>query len=129
VDISRARISVPYRHRQIACRCCRDSRIRQLGERVHSSARSVAFKAQNVAVFDQTFFSGYSILINAVIFTAVAFFALQESDRAFRLGDFVGFSARFAAFFVALVSMSETLLGLLGLVPTYGRAKKYSKLA
>src|SRR4029079_12446467 len=58
------------------------------------------------------------------IFTAVAFFALQESGPRISTGDFVGFSAAFAAFFVALVSMSETLLGLLGLVPTYGRAKE-----
>ena len=38
-------------------------------------------------------------------------------------GDFVAFSAAFGAFFVALVTLSETVLGLLNLVPIYARAK------
>lgn len=85
--------------------------------------RSIAFRAQNIAVIDHTFFAGYSIIINAVIFAVIGMFVLAGGGARMSTGDFVAFSAAFGAFFVALVTLSETMLGLLNLVPIYGRAK------
>jgi len=85
--------------------------------------RSTALRAQSIAVIDHTFFAGYSIVINAVIFAVMGTFVLVKGEARMSTGDFVAFSAAFGALFVALVTLSETALGLLKLVPIYGRAK------
>ena len=91
--------------------------------REFTKLRSVAFQAQNIAVFDSTFFTGYSILINVAIFAFIGAFAFQSPETRMSTGDFVAFSAAFALFFVSLITLSQTTLGLLNLVPTYARAK------
>jgi len=91
--------------------------------REFTTLRSIAFRAQNIAVVDRTFFAGYSVVINAVIFAVIGMFVLQGSGFDMSTGDFVAFSAAFGVFFAALVSTSATMLGLLSLVPIYGRAK------
>jgi NHLM bacteriocin system ABC transporter ATP-binding protein len=85
--------------------------------------RGIAFRAQNIAVFDHTFFAGYSVIINVVIFAVIGMFMLGDGGLAMSTGDFVAFSAAFGVFFGALVGTTETLLGLLNLVPIYTRAK------
>ncbi|MEO8304961.1 MAG: NHLP bacteriocin export ABC transporter permease/ATPase subunit [Betaproteobacteria bacterium] len=85
--------------------------------------RSIAFRAQNIAIIDHTFFSGYSIIINAVIFAVIGMFVLAGGGARMSTGDFVAFSAAFGAFFTALISLSETSIGLLNLVPIYTRVK------
>ncbi len=85
--------------------------------------RSIAFRAQNIAVVNHTFFAGYSIVINAVIFAVIGMVLVHGSGARLSTGDFVAFSAAFGVFFAALVAMTETMLGLLNLVPIYGRAK------
>jgi ATP-binding cassette subfamily C protein len=85
--------------------------------------RIVAFKAKRIAIVDHVFFAGYSILINAVVFAVVGIFMVAQSGTRLSIGDFVAFNAAFAAFFVALVTLCETTLGLLNLSPVYGRAK------
>ena len=85
--------------------------------------RSIAFRAQSIAVVDHTFFARYSIIINAVIFAAIGMFVAEGSGTRMSTGDFVAFSAAFSAFFVALVTLSETVLTLLNLLPIHGRAR------
>jgi NHLM bacteriocin system ABC transporter ATP-binding protein len=91
--------------------------------REFTKLRSVAFKAQNIAVVDHTFFAGYTTLIHVVIFASIGMFAVGAGEARISTGDFVAFSAAFSLFFVSLVALSDTLLALLNLVPTYGRAK------
>jgi NHLM bacteriocin system ABC transporter ATP-binding protein len=85
--------------------------------------RSIAFRAQSIEVVDHTFFAGYSIIINAVIFAVIGMFIAQGSGTRMSTGDFVAFSAAFGTFFVALMTLSETVLGLLNLLPIYRRTR------
>lgn len=91
--------------------------------REFTELRRTAFKAQNISVIDHTFFSGYQVLISAVIFAVIGLVLIKESDARLSTGEFVAFSAAFGTFFGGLVGLSETALALLNLVPVYERAK------
>ena len=84
--------------------------------------RTLNFRAQNVANVEQTFYSGYEVVVSAVLFAAVGMLILPGPGTRFTTGEFVAFIAAFGAFFTAVIGMSATVIGLLNLVPVYERA-------
>ena len=113
---------VPHRHRQTARRGGRELGLCQLGQGIHAIAQHRLQGAEHRRRRSH-FFAGYTIIINAVIFAVIGMFIVEGSGTRMSTGDFVAFSAAFGAFFVALVTLSETMLRLLNLLPIYGRAK------
>lgn len=85
--------------------------------------RSLSFKAQKIAAIHHTFFAGYSVIVNAVVFAVIGMFLMKQTDARLSTGDFVAFNAAFGSFFSGLVGITEVLLKLLNLVPTYERSK------
>lgn len=91
--------------------------------REFTGLRRIAYKAQRLYAIDRSFFSGYTVIVNAVIFAVLGMILAKESGERLTTGEFVAFSAAFGVFFGGLVKTGETLLGLLNLVPIYERAK------
>ncbi len=85
--------------------------------------RRIAYKAESIEALNRTFFSGYSVIVSAVIFAVLGMALAKESGERLSTGEFVAFSAAFGTFFGGLVRMGGTLLDLLSLVPVYERAK------
>jgi len=85
--------------------------------------RNLSFRAQHLANIESTFFSGYPLVANAVIFAAIGMLSFQQGDARITTGEFIAFNAAFGGFFGALIGLAGTGLGLLNLVPIYERAK------
>jgi NHLM bacteriocin system ABC transporter ATP-binding protein len=85
--------------------------------------RHLSFRAQQLGNIDDTLFSGYQLATTAVIFAAVGMSLSQGSDEAMSIGQFIAFNAAFGSFFAGIISLSDTALGLINLIPIYERAK------
>ncbi|MEI6414472.1 MAG: NHLP bacteriocin export ABC transporter permease/ATPase subunit, partial [Pseudomonadota bacterium] len=86
--------------------------------------RRTQFQAQHWANIGKTFLSGYSTMALAGLFAVVGgWIAEGSTEIPLSTGAFVAFTAAFGTFFAGTLSLSETLLGLLNLVPLYERAK------
>ncbi|MBT4836423.1 MAG: NHLP bacteriocin export ABC transporter permease/ATPase subunit [Methylococcales bacterium] len=88
-----------------------------------SNLRLLSFKAAHLANIEKVFFSGYSVITSAVLFTAMGMALTSNSETVLTSGEFIAFNAAFGVFFGGLMSLSRTLLMLLNLVPIYERVK------
>ncbi|CAK0779516.1 NHLP bacteriocin export ABC transporter permease/ATPase subunit [Gammaproteobacteria bacterium] len=89
-----------------------------------SAYRRMQFQAQHWANVGKTFLSGYSTLALAGLFAVMGgWIAEGSTEIPLSTGAFIAFTAAFGTFFAGMLSLSETLLGLLNLVPLYERAK------
>jgi NHLM bacteriocin system ABC transporter ATP-binding protein len=88
-----------------------------------TSFRRLSFNAQHLGNIEHTFFSGYQIVITAVIFAAIGMVLFKDAGARMSTGDFIAFNAAFGALFGGLMGFAATSLGLLNLVPVYERAK------
>ncbi len=89
----------------------------------YSKFRRISFKSQHLANIEHTFFAGYPLIITASFFAVVGLFLFKDEATRMSVGQFIAFNAAFGAFFGGMISLIETGLGLLNLVPVYERAK------
>lgn len=84
--------------------------------------RRLQFQSQHWANVGHTLLAGYPTIAMAALFAAMA--ALNAEGQAhLATGDFIAFTAAFSAFLTGMLSLSETLLRVLNLVPLYERSK------
>jgi ATP-binding cassette subfamily C protein len=72
-----------------------------------------------LAVFN----SAFPLLCTTAIFYAVSRGLVQQETREFSTGDFLAFTAAFAQFQFAALSLGSTFVSLLSIIPLYERAK------
>ena len=89
----------------------------------YASFRRLSFKVQQLANIEHTFFAGYPLVITASFFAVAGMFLFKEEATRMTTGQFIAFNAAFGAFFGGMISLVETCLGLLNLIPVYERAK------
>ncbi|CAK0767727.1 NHLP bacteriocin export ABC transporter permease/ATPase subunit [Gammaproteobacteria bacterium] len=85
--------------------------------------RGLQFRAQHWANIEQTLLTGYSTVALAVLFATMGTLIAEGAHIHFNTGEFIAFNVAFSTFFSGMVSLAETLLGMLNLVPLYERAK------
>lgn len=85
--------------------------------------RLLRFKSAHLANIENVFFSGYSVITSAVLFTAMGMALVNDPESALSSGEFIAFNAAFGIFFGSLISLSRTALTILNLVPIYERVK------
>jgi NHLM bacteriocin system ABC transporter ATP-binding protein len=85
--------------------------------------RTLRFKALHLANIEKVFFSGYSVLTTAVLFSTMGMILTSSSNTSISTGEFIAFNAAFGLFFGGIMSLSRTALSLLNLVPIYERVK------
>ena len=100
-----------------------ESRVFSRWAEQYSNFRSISFKAQHLANIEHTFFAGYPLIITASFFAVVGMFLFKDEATRMSVGQFIAFNAAFGAFFGGMISLIETGLGLLNLIPVYERAK------
>lgn len=79
------------------------------------------FRGQFVGTIVGTLSAVYPILSSLVLFITVTMFMTDKKD--FTTGEFLAFNAAFGAFLGATLSMGQTILGILNIVPIFERAK------
>ncbi len=84
--------------------------------------RRLQFQSQHWANVGHTLLSGYPTIASAALFAAMAAWT-ADGHVGLRTGDFIAFAAAFGTFLAGMLSLSETLLGVLNLIPLYERAK------
>ncbi|MCP4306201.1 MAG: NHLP bacteriocin export ABC transporter permease/ATPase subunit [bacterium] len=89
----------------------------------YAALQNLRFRAGRIGIWDNVFFSGYQLLVSAVIFTAVGMALIEPQTEGMSIGDFVAFNAAFGAFFAGMATLVDTALGLLNLIPLYQRAR------
>ncbi len=100
-----------------------ESRVFSRWAELYSNFRRISFKSQHLANIEHTFFAGYPLIITASFFAVVGMFLFKDEATRMSVGHFIAFNAAFGAFFGGMISLIETGLGLLNLVPVYERAK------
>jgi len=100
-----------------------ESRVFSRWAEQYSNFRSISFKSQHLANIEHTFFAGYPLIITASFFAVVGMFLFKDEATRMSVGQFIAFNAAFGAFFGGMISLIETGLGLLNLIPVYERAK------
>jgi len=87
----------------------------------------LSMRAGYWGVAARTFFGGYSLLTSLVIFAVVAHLTDKTlsvgENRAFTTGTFLAFNAAFGALVTSLITMGDSSLNLLQLVPLAERTK------
>jgi len=98
--------------------------------REFSRMKQLAFGAGHVKNINDVFFSVYGVVTDILLFGAIGFFlakaapvAGHEAVKALTTGQFIAFYGAFGAVMGAVIGLSHTALGLLGLIPVYERAK------
>lgn len=79
------------------------------------------FRARLIGNLLQVFNSLFPALANLLIFATIAFWLSQE--QRFSTGDFLAFNAAFGGFLAAMLAASSTMIAIIGIVPTYERAR------
>ncbi len=87
----------------------------------YAQQERLSVKAGRWAVASHTFFSGYTLLSSLVIFAVVA--GMLGAGGEFSTGEFLAFNAAFGALVASLITMGESSLNLLTLIPLYERTK------
>jgi len=91
-----------------------------LWARAFSAQKRVAFKARSVANGLSVFQSAYPILTSMAIFATVA---LAGESQRLSTGGFLAFSAAFAQFLTASLTVSSVLVSALNIVPIFERVR------
>lgn len=86
--------------------------------------RRLACKARNVSNITSTFNSVYSLLSSVVIFASMVWFI---EVGTFSTGKFLAFNAAFVQFSSGMMSLSSSLLSVLGIIPLYRRCEPIFK--
>jgi len=100
-----------------------ESRVFSRWAQQYSNFRRISFKSQHLANIQHTFFAGYPLIITASFFAVIGMFLFKDEAARMSVGQFIAFNAAFGAFFAGMISLIETGLGLLNLIPVYERAK------
>jgi NHLM bacteriocin system ABC transporter ATP-binding protein len=100
-----------------------ESRVFSRWAEQYSNFRRISFQSQHLANIEHTFFAGYPLIITASFFAVMGMFLFKEEATRMSVGQFIAFNAAFGAFFGGIISLIETCLGLLNLIPVYERAK------
>jgi ATP-binding cassette subfamily C protein len=100
-----------------------ESRVFSRWAEQYSNFRRISFQSQHLANIEHTFFAGYPLIITASLFAVMGMFLFKDEASRMSVGQFIAFNAAFGAFFGGMISLIETCLGLLNLIPVYERAK------
>jgi NHLM bacteriocin system ABC transporter ATP-binding protein len=85
--------------------------------------RTLNFNSRHIANIEQTIFSGYGLMVTAVLFAAIGMFLGTSPTARLSTGEFIAFNSAFGTFFGGMLGLAGTVLGLLNLIPVYERAK------
>lgn len=97
-----------------------ESRAFSLWSKEFGKQQQFAFKAENTRNIVQVVTSVYPLLTSMVFFATVAFFFGGDKLST---GEFLAFNSAAGTFMGSMVGLTNTLMGVLGIVPTYERAK------
>jgi NHLM bacteriocin system ABC transporter ATP-binding protein len=85
--------------------------------------RQLQFRSQHWTNVGHTLLAGYPTIALGVLFFTFAAELANPAGLRLGTGDFIAFVVAFNSFLTGMVTLAETLLGVLRLVPLYERAK------
>jgi ATP-binding cassette subfamily C protein len=89
----------------------------------YTHLRGLMMRNARLANVEQTFYAGYGVVVNAVIFAMIGMVLFKDAQASLSTGDFIAFNSAFGTVFGAMMELSQTALGLLNLVPVYERTR------
>ena len=87
--------------------------------RQFKAEKALSYKVGMIKSFIATWNAAYSVVSLIAIFSFMMY--LEGEDEAISLGNFLAFFAAFTLFLTAILEVSNTLIGLLNLIPVYER--------
>jgi ATP-binding cassette subfamily C protein len=83
----------------------------------------LTFNTRHLANIEHTFFSGFPLMISAVFFSMMGMFIFEHHvGNKMSSGSFIAFNAAFGTFMAGIISLLETFMNMLNLLPVYERA-------
>lgn len=87
---------------------------------IYGRQQTHTYQAQRIGNFVELIGEVYPLLSTIVLFSMIAFFMAPSSIST---GQFLAFNAAFGTFMGGMLGLTNTLIGILGIIPLYERAK------